>query len=818
MNEPTVIVTAGAAFFGLAALLWALRVSDGARGAAKRYRDRTDELEDKLTRAESVFSANPGVILVWDVNDDPRAQSDSEEWGNPRLYGSQHALASLLRYTDDSNASSPAARLLEGVADLEARDAIGTDTTLRRRLKELREQGMPFSLTMSGPSGSFMEADGRTAGARAVVWLADTTLKGLEGSSARGRLEETRRTVARDPMAFLELLSRAPFPAWRMSGGGRLQWANTAYQEAVECRSLDQALEKQALLNPRIEAQNKRTIEQGSETLETHTLSLKGEIRTFRIHVFPISGGTGGVAIDVTNEEQIHLDRDRLVKANAETLNQVADAIAVFDTDRKLSFYNLAFIDLWKLEPGFLADRPTYGEVLDRLHVSRLLPTQADYARWRAEQTAPPPDVLTRVEEHWPMPSGRLLKQTRQRHALGGMLVLFRDVTVEHKVQAQFNQSMKVQIATINALQQAVAVFSRDARLSLSNKAFSQMWELPDSLTVPGTEYNDIVERCTILTGTQGETWSEIKYSVTGVDENIRSSRQGEMLLTDQRRIIFKTEALPDGATMIAFLDHTDTHKLQHALRQSAEAYATADRLKSEFISNVSRQLRDPLNAMLGYAEFLEHGLAGELTPGQQDKIGSILAGGNELKDRVDNILELAMIDAGEFKLEFEEVDIADAVERAVSGVVSSLADTEVQIKRQIAGNIGLIRADGQRVRQMIANLLANALHTTPKGGTISIKAERLESFVELTVSDTGGGFDYDHQANAFEPFGPVDRRGVALSLSIVRKYAELHKGAVRYRSVPGEGTTVTVQLHCDPEPNFDELLGDALPAPRAAA
>ena len=107
----------------------------------------------------------------------------------------------------------------------------------------LREQGSPFNIGVRTTANELLEADGRTAGGRAVLWITDTTIKGLEESGARARFEEARTAIARDPMAFLEMLGKAPFPAWRMSGAGKLQWVNKAYMKAVgaEITTRDQA-------------------------------------------------------------------------------------------------------------------------------------------------------------------------------------------------------------------------------------------------------------------------------------------------------------------------------------------------------------------------------------------------------------------------------------------------------------------------------------------------------------------------------------------------------------------------------------------------
>ena len=174
----------------IAVTLWALRITDGARGAARKFRDRATKLEEQLARADSVFGAHPGVILVWE---DDALDENLDEISAPQLYGSPAALAGLLRYTDEAISLDPAVRIVEGLADLEARDSVKQDATLRQRLKELRRDGTAFSLKIIGPGEAHLDADGRTAGARAVVWITDATIRGIEESAARGRLEEARQ-------------------------------------------------------------------------------------------------------------------------------------------------------------------------------------------------------------------------------------------------------------------------------------------------------------------------------------------------------------------------------------------------------------------------------------------------------------------------------------------------------------------------------------------------------------------------------------------------------------------------------------------------
>ncbi|MEL6258001.1 MAG: PAS-domain containing protein, partial [Pseudomonadota bacterium] len=469
VDQVPVIIAAGAAATGLSMMLWALRISDGARGLARKYKDRAQSLEQKLARADSVFGAHPGVILVWD---DDVLEDEGADIPIPEIQGSPAALANLLRYTDDAVSADPAVRIVEGLADLEARDSARRDTTLRQSLRELRENGTPFSLTLSSVDGRFLEADGRTAGARAVVWLTDSTIRHGEISVRNNVIEEARQVIARDPTAFLDMLRKAPFPAWRVSGMGKLQWANPAYLRAVEQDDLERAIDKNAILDAKSAALTKRTINDGDDIDETVHIVIAGQRRAMRVLTFPLSGGAGAMAFDVTEQEEAREELNRHVKAHDDTLNHVTDAVAIFGPDRRLVFHNEAFRKMWDLDEGFLIDGPSHGDVLDRLREHRKLPARTDFATWRAEELAYHLDPGKIHEDKWSLPDNRTLTVTRQRHPLGGLLLLFRDITGQLDLQTKYNALIKTQSATLDSLHEACAVFGGDAQLKLHNRAF----------------------------------------------------------------------------------------------------------------------------------------------------------------------------------------------------------------------------------------------------------------------------------------------------------------------------------------------------------
>ena len=804
------IVAAGAAAMSVASLLWALRVSDGARGTAKRFRQRAGELETRLAEQKSILAAHPGVVLVWD---DETLTDPDGELGVPQLYGSKVALAALLRYTDDAISADPAVAIVEGLADLEARDASGKDTTLRLALRDLLEDGTQFSLTISGRERAFLEADGRTAGARVIVWITDSTIRHLETSSMLTRIEETQRMIASDPHSFVDMLDRAPFPAWRMSGVGKLQWANPAYIAAVEAEGLNKVLDRQVMLDSHTAEQTRRTISEGREIDEIRNMVIAGERRAMRVLTFPLSGGAGAMALDVTAQEDAREQLNRHVKAHDETLNHVADGVAIFGPDRRLVFYNRSFAELWGLEEGFLIDGPTHGQLLDRLRERRKLPARADYAAWRADELSYYLDIDGVQEDTWSLPDKRTLSVTRQRHPMGGLLLLFKDITGELDLQTRFNAMIKTQSATLDSLHEAVAVFGGDGRLKLFNQAFVRLWNLDEADLRDVPDYADIVDACIPLFHDR-HVWDEIRGHITDPSAKARQATTGEMRRADGTILTYITHPLPDGNTLIAFADVTATRRVETALRERAEAFEAADRLKTEFVQNVSYQLRSPLTTILGYAEFLQSQRHGDLTGRQMDHVNAILQASDHLSKLIENILDLAMIEAGRLDLDITDVRLDTLVRECVEMVISKAEDTEVTVRAELGDDLGVIRADDGRIRQVLFNLVSNALRFTEPGGEVVISAQRVGDMATLSVSDTGRGMDAERRATSFDSFSSGDQRGAGLGLALVHRFIDLHGGNVGIKDNPAGGTIVTCWLPAiaRTEAGEDDLI--ALDAP----
>ena len=785
------VVAGGSAALGIASLLWALRVTDGARGGVERSKGRIRELENKIAGADAIFGAHPGVVLIWDEPAPPTSEAD---WGAPRIYGSPLALASLLRFSDSAVAADPAVRILQGLSLFDAVNATGAPTRLAPALARLRREGSPFSLTVSTPDGVFVELDGRTAGAKAVVWILDAAVRGVEEGGARGRIEQARQVIARDPAAFLEMLNDAPFMAWRISGGLKLEWANGEYLRALEAKAIEQAISRNLQLDAAAAEMAKKAIESGQVVEETRAAIVGGQRRILKIQMLPVSGGAAGMAFDVTDAE---IAREQLAKqqrAHDDTLNHLAEGVAVFGADKRLMFYNTAFEALWGLDAAFLADRPTHAAWLDHLKEKRKLPAHANYAEWRAGELALYQEVAELPEDLWVMPDGRTLRIARQRHPGGGLLLIFSDITNELTLRTQYNALLQVQKAALDKLHEAVAVFGLDGRLKLSNSAFAAMWKIAPTELIDDLPFDRVVDMCQALFHDRA-VWQQVRGRITDPSPEARTEFRGEMRRSDESVLKFLTRPLPDGATLVAFQDITADRRVEDALRERAEAFEAADQLKTQFVENVSYQLRNPLQAIHGNAEMLAARLFGPLNDRQVEQVTSIIEASGNLSKLIDNILDVAMVEAGSVQLDLGPVDVYETLAESVQMAASKARDTEVPIKVKCDPKIGQIDADQKRITQVLVHLLSNALRHTERGDSIVVGAERLDGVVRLYVQDTGKGMPFDAQARAFDSFSSGDRRGAGLGLALVRSFIEMHGGWVAIASEPGRGTTVTCHL-----------------------
>ncbi|WP_145700617.1 sensor histidine kinase [Azospirillum baldaniorum] len=239
-----------------------------------------------------------------------------------------------------------------------------------------------------------------------------------------------------------------------------------------------------------------------------------------------------------------------------------------------------------------------------------------------------------------------------------------------------------------------------------------------------------------------------------------------------------------------------------------AARQAEVNRVKSDFLTGMSHEFRTPLNAIIGYADFLLHPGIGPLTDRQRDCIGNIRASGAHLLELINDVLDLSKIEAGHVALHEEDVDVAVVVGEVYALQELSLTSAGLAFDASFPRPLPRLRADRRSLRQILLNLLSNAVKFTPAGGRIAIDVTRAEepsgTGLRIAVIDTGIGIPEEYRLTVLEPFRQVpgerirNGAGTGLGLSIVRSLVEAHGGRLTLSSTPGQGTRI--DLHFPPE------------------
>ena len=793
--EPTQLISLaiviGSILLALLCLIFALRSRSDMSGENRGWKKKASDLDQKLASIDAVFGSYPGLILVWEET----GQETEKGWGDPRMYGSPAALASVGRFAEHGTSKEFAKRVLDGLADL---DTIGEDpmsATLRVNLTRLRQDGTPFSVSVVLPGGNVIEADGRPAGRQVVLWLEDASIRGEDERDAISRFENHRVTAGDDPVAFVEMMSRAPYPLWRISGVGKLTWVNEAYIKAVGGESLEAVLSAQTHLDPAAAEQSENVLKTGEVTEGNRPIVIDGELKAMAVMVFPVSGGAAGIATDATEADGLREALTRHIRAHDELLNTMEEAIVIFAADKRMSFQNKAFVTMFDLEDSWTADRPGHSEWLDHLREKRLVPEQSDFAEWKAGELSLYTDWPDEVPpEIWGLPDGRTLRLARLRDPSGGISLLFSDITQTVTLQSQLGTLINVQKTTLDRLSEGIAVFGSDGRLKIHNAAFGDIWKLSKDTLKDNPRFRDIIENSLPLYSDRA-FWSEMAARTTDPNPEVRRHIEGEITTGDDKILTWLSRPLPDGATLIAWDDVTRARQAEAALLERAEALEQADRLKSEFVGHVSYQLRTPLTTISGYADFLQSNAAGELNDKQSEYIFAIQSASDDLAKTIDDILDIAAIEANVLDLELGDVYIYDLLDNALDYVGTKAEDTQISLALDCPDDIGLIRADVTRLKQVVYNLLSNALRFTKPGGKIVLGASRAEGGgVSIYVKDDGVGIPSERQPQVFESFRS-SRGGTGLGLALVQRFVEAHGGWVELESEEGLGTHVTCYL-----------------------
>jgi signal transduction histidine kinase len=754
----------GIIIFAVLAAILLVRTRAAAAEAEATAREQIAAHKSEVDRVHALLLSEPQVLITWAA----ASQDDAEIIGDISVITTTPIPQRVLAFGT-------------WLAPDQAR-------AMDRAVEALRARGESFTMSLVTTLGKHVEAEGRAIGGRAMLRLRD--MSGVERELAE--MTERHQKLQGEIDALRILIEALPAPVWARDAIGRIVFANVAYARAVDATNGADVVARGIELFDRAAREELNRSRAGAGIFARRLPAIvAGQRRILDVLSVPIPRGSVGIGIDMTEAESMRAELDRMSDVHRRTLDQLSTGVAIFGADQKLAFYNAAYRALWEIDAAFLDQRPTDAAILDHLRLANKLPEQQDFRQWRGQLHEAYRAIETKQHE-WHLPDGRTLRVVTTPNLEGGATYLFDDVTERLDLERRFDSLIRVQGETLDNLAEAVAVFGSDGRVRLFNPVFAQLWKLSPPALREQPHIETVIRWCRSL-HEDDTTWQALRAAVTALDERVPMTRRIER--SDGTVIDVATLPLPDGATLLTFQDVTDSVNVERALRDRNQALIAADELKIDFVHNVSYELRSPLTNIIGFAHFLGDASTGPLTSRQREYLGYINVSTNALLAIINNILDLATIDAGAMTLNLGSVDIRRTMDAAAEGIQDRLVKDGLSLEIRAASGIGSFVADERRIRQILFNLLSNAVGFSPAGETVTLAAERRRDAVVFSVTDHGPGIPVEMKDRVFDWFQTDSRgshhRGVGLGLSIVRSFVELHGGTVQIDSAVGRGTTV---------------------------
>lgn len=652
----------------------------------------------------------------------------------------------------------PHGRRVEAVLDFTDWLTPADASAITTRVAELRRRGQGFDTLVTSSDGRHIRAQGWALGTRTVLRVRPTLHQPIERNADRPADVET-------------VLAALPNPAILLGADNKIAFANGPYMALAKSH--------------------------GGTPAEVATATGLA-LTEHELH-------TGRVALLCPRPTASRPPQDDTGLAHmGAIIDALATPIAIFDANRGLVQSNRAYAQLWGLDPKWLRPGTDERAILDRLRTEGMLPAEPDYQAWRARHLQSYTLGVPRESDPWHLPDGRTVQViSAPAGPKGGVIYVFEDITDQLRLKSQHRTQLDVQRSTINALNEGVAVFGTNGRLTLANPRLSTLWKLPTNLLETNPHIDQIIEAVGRALPEDGPAlWRDLKRGIVDLNPT-RTDQSGRVTRADGKMLDYTITRLPDGQTLMAFVDVTESANFQNLLKERNEALVTADRLKDAFVQNVSYELRSPLTNIIGFADLLATETAGELNEKQKSYTDYIRASSVTLGVLIDNILDLATVDAGIAQMKSEPQDVPALIEKARAGLAATFPDIDgeepLNIEVDIPEELPTLYADGTRIVQILYNLLSTAARFTEPGGKVRLGVISRGARMIFTIEDDGAQMTEEMRAALNDRNDPASvsarQRGAGLSLAIVRSFVHLHGGTISVERREPRGSRVVVSL-----------------------
>jgi signal transduction histidine kinase len=616
-------------------------------------------------------------------------------------------------------------------------------------------------------------------------------------------LARLKSTYEQELKTFANLMDEITFPIWQRNKNGKIIYCNNRFCEVTNetreniIRKDDVELFREAKFIA------ERALKTGQIQVIEQNIVINGNNALNQIVEIPVNdtnseyGAKNGTIGFSLNFVELQNTRERL-KLNIELQKRLLDslnsAVAIYGINQKLEYYNSAFLDLWKFDEDWLKSYPSYGEILEALREKRKLPEQADFGSFKRDNLGYFNNLISKKEDYYYLADGRVLKVIIIPYQNRGLLFYYEDLTNQLSLERSYNTLVSVQKYTLDNLNESVAVFGEDGKLKLHNPNFASLWGFADSFLKSEPHVNNILQ--SMMPFFVADEYKNFKDEFLNL-LNSRSYTEVKITRNDNKILLQRFTPLPSGSNLITFFDITDKEQVEKSLIAERRAYEEADKIKTNFLSNVSYELRSPLTSIMGFAEMMLLLYGKNLDEKTKEYTTAILDSSVKLKNLIDNIIDISSLDAGYVSLNINRATLQEITDDVFDFIKPLLEDKKVNFQTDVLVNIIALKADKNRLRQALKTFFEYIVLSSKEGDSISFvisknneKAcfEILNQNLFISETESNSLFDKFYKLQSSSTHGGI-------TMHIAKKIIELHNGKLEVISSEKLGVKFRIEI-----------------------
>lgn len=532
-------------------------------------------------------------------------------------------------------------------------------------------------------------------------------------------------------------------PFWIRDTNLNLIFANQIFLEMLDCKNIEDVTKNNLWICNSAKADILARLAIQKNDIQSMDITYVKEGRTLwgSVTETPVTNDEGqfflfGQLSDKTKEKELEQRASHLEAGIQEILTNISIAASLFDSQRRLRFYNQAFMNLWGLDAAYLDTAPDHLDILDKLRANRLLPEQRDYKSWRDEIFAPYHNLNGCYEAIWQTPQQKTIKCTVSSYANGGVVCLQEDVTdylaLEHSHSVLTDNLRN----TLNALDEGVLLCDMNGKIKVFNSEMSKIFDTEINLN---THLTTLLKKMTEDNPLVTFIHKICHFIQSGFPDD---NKYAQECMIDSTIFLAAMIRLSTGDLLIHIRDETAILNYQKMLQFKSETLKENEHIRESFFRRISHNLRDPMTAIAGFAEMLQTEIFGSLNDKQSEYISDMRNSVNDLLQITDNLAELVRLDTHTSD-NFDVVPLHTTLLEAIHAMQNEANYRNITIEQDINQEY-MIHADAALLRQSFIQILENAIFYSPRGSKVQVILEKIQDQIAIKIIDQGAGIEQD--------------------------------------------------------------------------